>query len=713
MNGPLPAARWGPLVAKEFRETFRDSRTIVTLVVMPLLLYPLLGILLRQFAVATLLDGDDPRKPKFAIATSSQEEAVRFRLLAGFPTPTPERNESRRETAADPTLPADTEPDDVDVQLLFPERPGVEIDLAAFVADGTADAAFSLVPGGPGEPVAITILERRGSTASRAARLFLERKIREANLKRLGDELARVRGKPTVLPVAATTEKVDSSTRPSSLIASVIPLVLVLMTITGAVYPAIDLTAGERERGTLEALVATPVPTWRVVLAKYAAVVSVAVMTAIVNLLASAATLTATGLAGPLLEGSSPLTLIGGTLALLTVFAMFFAAVLLCVTGRAQSFKEAQAYLIPVVLTALVPAVVSLFPEATLYGPLLFVPLANVVLLTRSVLDGSADLPTAYIVLLTTLMLTVVALRYAVGIFGRDAVDQRQTGWADMAASLKNLGPSPVTATALLAVVFVAYAVASGGLAGAAGAGITARLMIGVVITGLVFGWLPFVLARALKWDLRETFRLRSAGPMAFIGAAFLGLSLWAFAFEFLVSVISEEQKAKFAELFGGFEGALAAVPLPVKLLCLAVTPAVCEELFFRGPILTGFRRGFGATAAVVVTAVAFGLFHVVVRGDVFWGRFPATFFLGLFLGGVAVRTGSIWPGILLHVLNNALLLTIAHFKTDLIAAGVLTEKSEHLPGSLLITAGVVAALGTGLIGISKKPAVSQREPEA
>ncbi len=44
-----------------------------------------------------------------------------------------------------------------------------------------------------------------------------------------------------------------------SLLATVIPLVLILMTITGAVYPAIDLTAGERERGTIEALIASPI----------------------------------------------------------------------------------------------------------------------------------------------------------------------------------------------------------------------------------------------------------------------------------------------------------------------------------------------------------------------------------------------------------------------------------------------------------------------
>ena len=61
---------------------------------------------------------------------------------------------------------------------------------------------------------------------------------------------------------------------------TLVPLILILMTITGAVYPAIDLTAGERERGTLEVLVAAPIPRMSLLLAKYVAVLTVALLTA-------------------------------------------------------------------------------------------------------------------------------------------------------------------------------------------------------------------------------------------------------------------------------------------------------------------------------------------------------------------------------------------------------------------------------------------------
>ena len=99
--------------------------------------------------------------------------------------------------------------------------------------------------------------------------------MRAANDAALYAELAERGGDPTPR-VTWTHQPLRSSEDESFQIASLIPLILILMTITGAVYPAIDLTAGERERGTLEALMAAPVPRLGLLLAKYFAVLAVA-----------------------------------------------------------------------------------------------------------------------------------------------------------------------------------------------------------------------------------------------------------------------------------------------------------------------------------------------------------------------------------------------------------------------------------------------------
>ena len=114
-------------------------------------------------------------------------------------------------------------------------------------------------------------------------------------------------------------------------LATLVPLVLILMTITGAVYPAIDLTAGERERGTLEALMAAPVPRLGLLLAKYIAVVTVAMLTAVVNLTAMTITLASAGLWSTFFgDAGLSVASILAVLVLLVLFAAFFSAVLLC-----------------------------------------------------------------------------------------------------------------------------------------------------------------------------------------------------------------------------------------------------------------------------------------------------------------------------------------------------------------------------------------------
>ena len=118
------------------------------------------------------------------------------------------------------------------------------------------------------------LIYRKNSALGKTAMDYVSRRFQAIN-----DEALRRRFGDVKLPAVFTNHAVGGSGAGYSL-TTLIPLVLILMTITGAVYPAIDLTAGERERGTLEALIAAPVPRIQLLLAKYAAVVTVALLTA-------------------------------------------------------------------------------------------------------------------------------------------------------------------------------------------------------------------------------------------------------------------------------------------------------------------------------------------------------------------------------------------------------------------------------------------------
>src|SRR5207248_368580 len=139
-------------------------------------------------------------------------------------------------------------------------------------------------------------------------------------------------------------------------------------------------------------LVAAPVPRFALLTAKYIAVVTVAVLTAVVNLVSMVITLQVSGVAQQFLgdTGLTPL-LILQMFGLLLLFAAFFSAVLLSLTSFARSFKEAQAYLIPLMLGSLGPGVLAMMPGLRLSAELAVLPLVNIVLLARDLFQGGAD----------------------------------------------------------------------------------------------------------------------------------------------------------------------------------------------------------------------------------------------------------------------------------------------------------------------------------
>jgi ABC-2 type transport system permease protein/sodium transport system permease protein len=431
LTGKARLARLVRLARKELAETLRDRRTILTMVLMPLLLYPLLGLVLRQFppGILTTL-----AVPAYRLGFRNEAETSRFfvyvregeaLLLADDVFVRPAEGQAEVESAPAVALPL----------------PRLEIVLGEYaeqeVTRGIVDVFLLPRPDTPPAAPEWDLLYLEDSPQGRDAVRHVLRLCEAANWRVVQRQLATLhermphlvwQGRPAVA-VKPLMVPPEGGRRPSSFLV-LVPLILILMTITGAVYPAIDLTAGERERGTLEILMAAPVPRLSLLLAKYVAVVTVALLTALVNLGSMALTLWLSRLGPRLfgLEGLSPLLLLEIFL-LLLLFAAFFAAVLLALTSFARSFKEAQAYLIPLMLLALVPGVLSLVPDLPLAGPLVLVPLLNIVLLARDLLLGKAEALPALLVVASTMVYALAAVAVAAAIFGAQAVGSRAGHW--------------------------------------------------------------------------------------------------------------------------------------------------------------------------------------------------------------------------------------------------------------------------------------------
>jgi sodium transport system permease protein len=712
-TAPPPAgfslARVLRLAQKELRETLRDRRTIITLVLMPLLVYPVLSVALKQFLVSSSV-ASQPLPLNIATETEREHTLLLGLLIQGDKLLNEKESATSAPLSGGPILGADLGASEAPLSThkfswLAENSP---VSLEDLVRSNEIDLGIRLIntdatKGSRGRRQ-FQFVYRPNVPLSRQAVSLVERRLRALNEEDLRSRLASA-GDERPLRASWRLQPVAEEQGHSFWLGTLVPLVLILMTITGAVYPAIDLTAGERERGTLESLMAAPVPRLSVLIAKYIAVVTVATLTAVVNLTAMTVTLAASGKelwAFFFGTQGSPAEAILAVLLLLVLFAMFFSAVLLLVTSFARSFKEAQAYVVPLMVVCLAPGFMSVMPGLELNSLLSVVPLANIVLLARDVLEGDASVLWGAVAVLSTILYGGVALALAARVFGSDAILYGSEGsWSDLFRRPRELKRQPAVSDALssLAIVTPLFVIASGLLGALQGIGMVAQLLASAGTTLLLFIIVPLVLARWQGVQLQGGFQLHRAAPLMFVAAVVLGCTLWPLAYDLHIlcqklgiATISDERLAEHRPALMTLIERLRAVPPWIVLLSLAVAPAIGEELFFRGYLLGALRGGLPAWAAIALTGAAFGLFHAFVGGLWAVERILSSTFLGLVLGWVCWKSGSVFPGMALHVLHNALMISLIYFGPSLQAWGWDVEGQEYLPNPLLVVATVAAA---------------------
>jgi len=199
-------------------------------------------------------------------------------------------------------------------------------------------------------------------------------------------------------PVEIRTRSVAPRKDQGALVLSLmLPILLVVMTVLGAFFPAVDLTAGEKERGSAETTMLLPVPRTGVHLGKILAVCASSMIATALNLVALA--LSAGHLLGQLAGAAKesipvelPLIALFQVLPLAVLFAFFVSAALTGFASLAASFKEGQALLGPVQMLFIFPAMAASLPGVTLDPMTACIPVVNVALAFRALLVGDAQL---------------------------------------------------------------------------------------------------------------------------------------------------------------------------------------------------------------------------------------------------------------------------------------------------------------------------------
>ena len=229
-----------------------------------------------------------------------------------------------------------------------------------------------------------------------------------------------------VEPFALKSANVATDSRKiQAVIGSILPYLIILFCFFGAFYPSLDLTAGEKERFTLETLLLAPVSRLEIATGKFMVVFAAAITAAVLATTSMALTLTHGVLPEGLAESFDlefqPLAL-ALTASLLLPVAALFSAMLLGVSLLARSFKEAQSYATPLQLLVIIPAVAALLPDLETDLSLAWVPLMNVSLLMKELLKGNYLWDFYVITLSTTIVLTSVVLWLTGLLFRRESV---------------------------------------------------------------------------------------------------------------------------------------------------------------------------------------------------------------------------------------------------------------------------------------------------
>ncbi|MCJ7525933.1 MAG: ABC transporter permease subunit [Candidatus Aminicenantes bacterium] len=209
-------------------------------------------------------------------------------------------------------------------------------------------------------------------------------------------------------------------------VGGMLPYLLVIFCFLGAMYPAIDLAAGEKERGTMETLLVSPATRLQIVLGKFLVVTASGIFTALTSVLWLFLVFRQSKMIPP--EILSVVLKLIEWKSLLLFFSMiiplcaFFAAILLSVSVFAKSYKEASSIIAPLNMIIIIPVLIGIFPGIKLSSTTALIPILNISLATKEIIAGTISSWLMAEIFLVLFALAAVGLIFCTRWFNRETV---------------------------------------------------------------------------------------------------------------------------------------------------------------------------------------------------------------------------------------------------------------------------------------------------
>ncbi len=394
----------GIVYKKELTEALRDRRTLISTIVVPLLMFPVLTVGFSAVMVS-LLNKAEREIPKVIVRGGADSPHVLSDLkkFGGLQF-------------------VDSTPDWKDRIV------NKEVGAAVEIPEGF-EASLAQQ-----KPSTIKIYNYKNEIKSEFAANHVEKALKKYSDKVVKERLAARNLAVSVLnPFEIKQENVAPPEKVGgAAIGGFLGYFVIVLCLQGAMYPAIDLTAGEKERGTMETILSSPVSRMHLVFGKFFLVLTAALVTAALSVISMGVSFWASQRLHAFDSGNgsdaASLQLHIGMGAIFSVFlmalplAVMFSAALITIALFAKSYKEAQSYITPLMFVVVIPAIASMLPGVELTPKLALIPILNVSLLCKDLIAGTYHWNVIAMIFGSTCAYAAAALFLAVKMFQRESV---------------------------------------------------------------------------------------------------------------------------------------------------------------------------------------------------------------------------------------------------------------------------------------------------
>lgn len=356
---------------KELKDTLRDRRTLMTMIIIPVLLFPVILTLFVNVSASFQKDAMD--KIIHIAYLEKDSDNIVIQQLSALPDTFLKlklvgvnSSEEMQELIQDDSLQAG---------LLFQDNFN---QLVALQQTGSLETLINATKLGNKERVE-TYLQ-----------IVLE-SLKNERLAALGLKQEQI----TPLEIKYTNTASDQETI-GKLAGGFLPYLFIAFGFLGCMYPAIDLFTGEKERGTIETLLTTPVERWKILVGKMLVVVLSGLLAASLALFGLFISIEVLDLIKEpmLLQVANSILSVQFMIMLyllLIPMTIFFAGLMIPIAVYAKTFKEAQSIITPLNFIVILPAMVGFFPGIELNAITAAIPIVNVVLATKELIAGTLD----------------------------------------------------------------------------------------------------------------------------------------------------------------------------------------------------------------------------------------------------------------------------------------------------------------------------------